>query len=178
MTCFILAKGNNDFEGGSGLGSGLASGLPEPDFVENIDILPPPTYEDAIRDHYEVAGTSGDFGAKEPSYEHIHYTRADLEQVMLLGKGDFGEVYVARAPGLWTPRPDNELSTDETGETGHILVKSLDDAVDYKTRAFQHEVDMFHLMRHENIAQLLAICWEASPQLMLMEYTDWVSTYI
>jgi serine/threonine protein kinase len=83
------------------------------------------------------------------------------------GQGKFGEVFLARAKGL-------HEGEDKEKETV-VMVKSLQNTrEDSALQEFKRELDMFHKLQHQNVAQLLGLCREADPHYMILEYTDWV----
>lgn len=84
-----------------------------------------------------------------------------------LGRGKFGEVFLARAKGL-------QEGEDKEKETV-VMVKSLQNIrEDSALQEFKRELDMFHKLQHQHIVQLLGLCCEADPHYMILEYSDWV----
>jgi PTK7 protein tyrosine kinase 7 len=84
-----------------------------------------------------------------------------------LGRGKFGEVFLARAKGL-------QEGEDKEKETV-VMVKSLQNTrEDSALQEFKRELDMFHKLQHQHIVQLLGLCCEADPHYMILEYSDWV----
>ncbi|CAH0388728.1 unnamed protein product [Bemisia tabaci] len=91
------------------------------------------------------------------------FLRKDLHNMMLLGNGQFGEVYLAQAHGL----------IDEQGDTV-VMVKALKNTrEEIALQEFTRELDLFSRLNHENIVKLYGLCRDAEPHYMLLEYTDW-----
>ncbi|PNF37482.1 hypothetical protein B7P43_G14863 [Cryptotermes secundus] len=104
---------------------------------------------------------------KSSSYDRLAFPRQDLHNMVLLGRGKFGEVFLARAKGL-------QEGEDKEKETV-VMVKSLQNTrEDSALQEFKRELDMFHKLQHQHIVQLLGLCCEANPHYMILEYSDWV----
>lgn len=84
--------------------------------------------------------------------------------IFVIGKGMFGDVFLAKAPGL---TPDNE---DQL-----VFVKSLLNRDENIQVEFRLEVEMFNKLNHDRICKVLALCKEKEPIYMIMEYCEWVS---
>ena len=97
----------------------------------------------------------------------IEYDYGMLHIENIIGKGEFGVVYKARAPGL--KRGDWELSADQ-----FVAIKMLKTNTDSKTvLAFQKEVDAVVNFEHENVIRLLGICTEQLDHIcMIFEYME------
>lgn len=80
-----------------------------------------------------------------------------------VGKGEFGEVLLAKA----------KASEDE--EETVVLVKSLQARDEQMQMDFRRECDMFAKLSHANVARLLGICREVEPHYMILEYSDMVT---
>ncbi|XP_021932261.1 inactive tyrosine-protein kinase 7-like isoform X2 [Zootermopsis nevadensis] len=103
---------------------------------------------------------------KSSSYDRLAFPRQDLQNMVLLGRGVFGEVFLARAKGLH----DGEDKEKETV----VMVKSLQNTQeDSALQEFKRELDMFHKLQHQHVARLLGMCREADPHYMILEYSDW-----
>lgn len=79
------------------------------------------------------------------------------------GKSEFGEVFLAKAQGL-------EEGVAET----LVLVKSLQSKDEQQQLDFRREFEMFGKLNHANVVRLLALCREAEPHYMVLEYVDLV----
>ncbi|XP_068084846.1 inactive tyrosine-protein kinase 7 [Anabrus simplex] len=99
-------------------------------------------------------------------YDRVSFPRQDLHSMVLLGRGEFGEVFLAKARGL---KEGEEKDKDTV-----VMVKSLQHTRDESVLLeFKRELDMFHKLQHEHVAKLLGLCREAEPHYMLLEYSDW-----
>ncbi|XP_016399012.1 inactive tyrosine-protein kinase 7-like isoform X1 [Sinocyclocheilus rhinocerous] len=97
---------------------------------------------------------------RHSSHDKLHFPRNNLHTITTLGKGEFGEVLLAKA----------KAAEDE--EETVVLVKSLQARDEQMQLDFRRECDMFAKLSHANIARLLGICREVEPHYMIMEYTD------
>ncbi|CAN8000558.1 unnamed protein product, partial [Ixodes hexagonus] len=96
------------------------------------------------------------------SYDRLQYPRHDLHTMMLLGRGEFGDVFLAKARGI----------RDGDQETV-VMVKALHSREEWAHADFKREMDMFHKLSHEGITRLLGVSRDVEPFLAIMEYTDW-----
>lgn len=81
----------------------------------------------------------------------------------LAGRGEFGEVFLAKAKG----------TEDGEGEA-LVLVKSLQTRDEQLQLDFRREAEMFGKLNHANVVRLLGLCREAEPHYMVLEYVDLV----
>uniref|UniRef100_A0AAZ3S4Y2 Protein tyrosine kinase 7 (inactive) n=1 Tax=Oncorhynchus tshawytscha TaxID=74940 RepID=A0AAZ3S4Y2_ONCTS len=114
----------------------------------------------------EVALTSvGTTAAAEKRHssanEKLQFPREDLHTITTLGKGEFGEVLLAKAKGI-----------EEGEEETVVLVKSLQSRDEQLQLDFRREADMFSKLSHGNVVRLLGLCREAEPHYMILEYYD------
>ncbi|KAK8786259.1 hypothetical protein V5799_023966 [Amblyomma americanum] len=96
------------------------------------------------------------------SYDRLQYPRQDLHTMMLLGRGEFGDVFLAKARSIC----EGEAETV-------VMVKALHSRDEWAHADFKREMDMFHKLSHEGVARLLGVCRDVEPFLAIMEYTDW-----
>lgn len=80
------------------------------------------------------------------------------------GKGEFGEVLLAKARGI-----------EEGEEQTVVLVKSLLSRDELSQAEFRRQVDMFSKLNHTNIVRLLGLCKDTEPHYMILEYIDLVN---
>lgn len=80
------------------------------------------------------------------------------------GRGEFGEVLLAKAQGIDVP-----------GKDAMVLVKALQTRDEQLQMDFRRELDMFSKLNHANVVRLLGQCREAEPHYMILEYMDQVS---
>lgn len=83
---------------------------------------------------------------------------------LLPGKGEFGEVFLAKAKGI-DPHHEAEVL---------VLVKSLQTRDEQLQLDFRREFEMFGKLNHGNVVRLLGLCREAEPHYMILEYVDLV----
>ncbi|KAF0304392.1 Inactive tyrosine-protein kinase 7 [Amphibalanus amphitrite] len=92
--------------------------------------------------------------------------RRDLRPVMALGKGEFGDVYLAGGRcGSEPSAADNSM----------VMVKALMDVRDEQAvTEFAREAELFgKLSPHAAVARCVALLREAEPHLLVLEYSDW-----
>lgn len=124
----------------------------------------PHEYKDTVKSDGEAQSSSHSQHSKRSraSYDKLQFPRHDLQTIMLLGKGDFGEVFLAKARGI----NDGEAETI-------VMVKTLHSREEGAHFNFRRELDMYHKLNHENVARLLGVCKDVEPFFMIMEYSDW-----
>ena len=92
------------------------------------------------------------------------FPRHDLQTLGMLGKGFYGDVFLAKAHQIVT----GEMET-------LVVVKSLllrDEPSSYE---FRREMDMFSKLNHDHVVKLLGVCRDMEPQFLITEYCEWVS---
>uniref|UniRef100_A0A672L2H7 Inactive tyrosine-protein kinase 7 n=1 Tax=Sinocyclocheilus grahami TaxID=75366 RepID=A0A672L2H7_SINGR len=94
---------------------------------------------------------------RHSSHDKLHFPRNNLHTITTLGKGEFGEVLLAKA----------KAAEDE--EETVVLVKSLQARDEQMQLDFRRECDMFAKLSHANVARLLGICREVEPHYMIMD---------
>ncbi|XP_051979537.1 inactive tyrosine-protein kinase 7-like [Xyrauchen texanus] len=97
---------------------------------------------------------------RNSSHDKLQFPRKNLHTITTLGKGEFGEVLLAKAQ-----------AADEAEETV-VLVKSLQTRDEHAQLDFRRECDMFAKLSHANVARLLGVCREVEPHYMILDYTD------
>ncbi|KAJ8366039.1 hypothetical protein SKAU_G00148700, partial [Synaphobranchus kaupii] len=98
---------------------------------------------------------------RHSSNDKLHFPRANLHTITTLGKGEFGEVLLAKA-----------LAIEEGEEETVVLVKSLQTRDEQLQLDFRREFEMFGKLNHSNVVRLLGLCREAEPHYMILEYVD------
>ncbi|XP_062851477.1 inactive tyrosine-protein kinase 7 [Trichomycterus rosablanca] len=93
--------------------------------------------------------------------DKFHFPRADLHPITTLGKGQFGEVFLAKAHKI----EDGEEQTV-------VLVKSLQCRDELSQAEFRRQAEMFGKLNHINIVRLLGLCRDTEPHYMVLEYVD------
>lgn len=118
------------------------------------------------------------------SYDKISLSRSNLKDVKLIGRGEFGDIMIAKLPKSALPINEKRNSSAST-PTGPpedkeliVMVKSLTQIKDEAALTeFKREIDIFSKVTHENIVKLYGLCREVEPHYMILEYTDWVRYY-
>ncbi|XP_064621209.1 inactive tyrosine-protein kinase 7-like isoform X2 [Lineus longissimus] len=96
------------------------------------------------------------------SYDKMQFPRHDLQTLGMLGKGEFGDVFLARAHGI----------KEGEGDT-LVVVKSLLSKEDSHQFDYRLQIDMFGKLDCDNVVKLLGVCREIEPQFMILEYCEW-----
>ncbi|XP_022705480.1 tyrosine-protein kinase-like otk [Varroa jacobsoni] len=92
------------------------------------------------------------------SVERLHFPRKDLQTVMLLGRGDFGDVYLAKPNGI---------------AEDMVMVKSLHSSEEASQSEFRRQTEMYSKLNHQGICRVVGMCAETEPLLVMYEHTDW-----
>ncbi|XP_026133517.1 inactive tyrosine-protein kinase 7 [Carassius auratus] len=107
----------------------------------------------------EVALTSVRSSAN--SEKQQSFPRAHLQTITTLGRGVFGEVFLAKARAM-----------EEAGPETLVLVKSLESREETHRAEFRRELEMFSRLDHAHVVRLLGVCRETHPHYMILEYVD------
>lgn len=121
--------------------------------------------ESAVRSDGDAHSHSS--GSQHPkrsrsSYDKLQFSRHDLQTMMLLGRGEFGDVFLAKT-----------RSTKEGEADAVVMVKALQSREERAHADFKREMDTFHRLNHEGIVRLVGVSRDTEPFLAIMEYTDW-----
>ncbi|KAM9273145.1 inactive tyrosine-protein kinase 7 [Cariama cristata] len=106
-------------------------------------------------------GSSSGASKRHSAADKMHFPRSSLQTITTLGRGEFGEVFLAKAKG----------AEDGEGEA-LVLVKSLQTRDEQLQLDFRREAEMFGKLNHSNVVRLLGLCREAEPHYMVLEYVD------
>ncbi|XP_054146361.1 inactive tyrosine-protein kinase 7 isoform X3 [Melozone crissalis] len=106
-------------------------------------------------------GSSSGASKRHSAADKMHFPRSNLQTITTLGRGEFGEVFLAKAKG----------AEDGEGEA-LVLVKSLQTRDEQLQLDFRREAEMFGKLNHPNVVRLLGLCREAEPHYMVLEYVD------
>ncbi|XP_066504287.1 inactive tyrosine-protein kinase 7a [Hoplias malabaricus] len=97
---------------------------------------------------------------RHSAHDKLYFPRSSLHPITTLGKGEFGEVFLAKSKAA-----DHE-------EEMVVLVKSLQTRDEQLQTDFRRESEMFAKLSHPNITRLLGMCRETEPFYMILEYAD------
>ncbi|XP_054284012.1 inactive tyrosine-protein kinase 7-like isoform X2 [Macrosteles quadrilineatus] len=98
------------------------------------------------------------------NYDKLSFPRQDIHNMMLLGNGEFGEVYLAQAKGLTSSKEADTV----------VMVKALQHTRDEASlQEFKRQLDMFSRLDHTNVAKLVGLCNDQEPHYMILQYSDW-----
>ncbi|CAH0697723.1 unnamed protein product [Spodoptera exigua] len=130
--------------------------------------------KDSGADNSEVSGVSR-ASKKSGQFEHLSVPRTLLTEQITLGRGEFGEVMLAKIDMFQLNKLRNKESLESEGEPKlrPVLVKALTAKDEVHLAEFRRQLELFSRVRHENIVRLLGLCNEADPHYMLLEHTDW-----
>ncbi|KAI4885305.1 hypothetical protein NFI96_012264 [Prochilodus magdalenae] len=106
-------------------------------------------------------GTTATTEKRHSNTDKLHFPRADLQTITTLGKGEFGDVFLAKARGI-----------EEGEEETVVLVKSLQSRDELSQAEFKRQAEMFSKLSHPNIVRLLGLCRETEPHYTILEYVD------
>ncbi|KAI1894650.1 hypothetical protein AGOR_G00117940 [Albula goreensis] len=106
-------------------------------------------------------GTTATTNKHHSSNDKLHFPRGNLHTITTLGKGEFGEVLLAKAKGI-----------EDCEEETVVLVKSLQTRDEQLQLNFRREFEMFGKLSHAHVVRLLGLCREAEPYYMILEYVD------
>ncbi|XP_033000825.1 inactive tyrosine-protein kinase 7 [Lacerta agilis] len=106
-------------------------------------------------------GSGSAVSKRHSASDKMHFPRSNLQTITTLGKGEFGEVFLAKAKGI----EDNETEV-------LVLVKSLQTRDEQLQLDFRREFEMFGKLNHSNVVRLLGLCRETEPHYMVLEYVD------
>ncbi|XP_029448671.1 inactive tyrosine-protein kinase 7 isoform X2 [Rhinatrema bivittatum] len=106
-------------------------------------------------------GSGSSTNKRHSAADKMHFPRASLQTITMLGKSEFGDVFLAKAKGI----QDGETETV-------VLVKSLQTRDEQFQLNFRREFEMFAKLNHVNVVRLLGLCRELEPHYMILEYVD------
>ncbi|XP_065155517.1 tyrosine-protein kinase-like otk [Atheta coriaria] len=124
--------------------------------------------------------SSGHSKKSKSSYDKIAYSRSNLKETKLIGRGEFGDIMTAKvlkssvAGEKRNSNPDDNKDKEKDDKDIIVMVKSLKHTKDENSLAeFKREIDMFSKFSHRNVTKLIGLCREQEPHFMILEYTDW-----
>ncbi|XP_034837621.1 tyrosine-protein kinase-like otk isoform X1 [Maniola hyperantus] len=130
-----------------------------------------PHDRDSGADNSEVSGVSR-ASKKSGQYDQLTVPRTLLTELITLGRGEFGDVMLAKIDMTQITKLRNK-DEDLEPQLKPVLVKALTTKDEVQLAEFRRQLDLFSRVRHEHIARLIGLCNEADPHYMLLEHTDW-----
>ncbi|CAH0403657.1 unnamed protein product [Chilo suppressalis] len=131
-----------------------------------------PHDRDSGADNSEVSAISR-ASKKSGQYDHLAVPRSLLVDQITLGRGEFGEVSLAKIDLCQVKKLRNKDYAETEPKMAHVLVKALTSKDEVLLAEFRRQLELFTRVRHENIARLIGLCNEMEPHCMLLEHTDW-----
>ncbi|XP_063390142.1 tyrosine-protein kinase-like otk [Cydia fagiglandana] len=128
-----------------------------------------PHDRDSGADTSEVSAASR---VSRRGFEHLAAPRTLLSEQIPLGRGEFGEVSLARLDVSALKRA-RSAAASSAPRLRPVLVKALTSKDEAAGAEFRRQLELFGRVRHEGVARLLALCSDADPHLMILEHTDW-----
>nr|BBA10911.1 protein tyrosine kinase 7 [Dugesia japonica] len=114
------------------------------------------------RSHFSSSTNGGVGGMGMSSMERLTYPRHELQTEGMLGKGEFGDVLLARARNI------------QDGESQSlVVVKSLMHNEPNHCHEFHRQLDLLARTECDYVTKLLGICIELEPCLLILEYCEW-----
>ncbi|KAK7504332.1 hypothetical protein BaRGS_00004636, partial [Batillaria attramentaria] len=120
------------------------------------------SHASAMSSHPSHSSQSQHSRSRRPSLDRFHYPRHELHTLGIMGKGCFGDVFLAQARGMRPGEPDLM-----------VVVKSLLTKGEREVRNFLSEMDMFARTDHPNVVRMIGVCRETEPHFLITEYCDW-----
>ncbi|KAL1516132.1 hypothetical protein ABEB36_000053 [Hypothenemus hampei] len=106
-------------------------------------------------------------------YDRLSISRSILKDVTLIGRGEFGDIMLAKiseADLPMKPSSPEEVITSELPVLVKVLTQTKDDNC---LAEFKREIDMFSKINHEQITKLYGLCREQEPHYLILEHTEW-----
>ncbi|CAB3232647.1 unnamed protein product [Arctia plantaginis] len=128
--------------------------------------------KDSGADNSEVSGISR-ASKKSGQFEHLTVPRTLLTEQITLGRGEFGEVLLAKIDMIQVTKLRNKDDGETEPKIRPVLVKALTTKDEVQLAEFRRQLEIFSRVRHENVVRLIGLCNEAEPHYMLLEHTDW-----
>lgn len=114
--------------------------------------------------------------SKKSNYDKLAVSRTHLKDTKLIGRGEFGDVILAKLSRSVIVGSEKRNSSNSTEDSEvFVMVKALMQTKEENTLTeFKREIDIFVKLSHENVTKLYGLCREAEPHYMILEYTEWV----
>ncbi|XP_060519446.1 tyrosine-protein kinase-like otk [Cylas formicarius] len=135
-------------------------------------------------DGAETCNSQGSTQSKKSksNYDKLSLSRSLLKEMTLIGRGEFGDVMVAKISQsslVTLEKRSSGTSNEEIPESKEdkevpVLVKVLSQTKEDNCLAeFKREIDTLSKLNHEHITMLLGLCREEEPHYLILEHTDW-----
>lgn len=134
---------------------------------------------------------------KSTNFDRISLSRNALSDLVRIGNGDFGEVFIGKvktseiktsdddkATGNEKQKQRSKTSLNEISEIKEepeaetefkeVLVKALNNVKDENVCIeFRRQIEMFRAISHRNVTKLYGLCRDKDPHYLVLENTDW-----
>ncbi|XP_045532764.1 tyrosine-protein kinase-like otk isoform X3 [Pieris brassicae] len=110
---------------------------------------------------------------KSGHYEQFSIPKSLITEQITLGRGEFGDVYLAKLDLLQVKKLRNKDDPDTEPKVRAVMIKALNTKDEHQLAEFRRQLDLFSRVRHENISRLFGLCNESDPHYMVLEHTDW-----
>ncbi|KAM3865337.1 inactive tyrosine-protein kinase 7-like [Diretmus argenteus] len=106
--------------------------------------------------------------------DRLSFPRSNLTTITTLGRGEFGDVVLAKAKGLGRGGGKRKAggSAEEEEEGEVVVVKELQSREEVVQQEFWRQVEMFSRLKHQNLSRLLAMNRNTQPQYFILEYSE------
>ncbi|KAG6465784.1 hypothetical protein O3G_MSEX015387, partial [Manduca sexta] len=131
-----------------------------------------PQEKDSGPDNSEVSAVSR-ASKKSGQFDRLSVPRSLIVEQIVLGRGEFGEVSLAKVDICQVKKLRNHEVTDTEPKLRPVLVKVLTTKDEVQLTEFRRQLDLFSRVKHANIVRLIGLCNESEPHCMLLEHTDW-----
>ncbi|XP_041985904.1 tyrosine-protein kinase-like otk [Aricia agestis] len=161
--------------GGEGQGGGVVSAADKKPAQNGRLVLHD---KDSGPDNSEVSGVSR-VSKRSGQYDQLSIPRSLLTEQIMLGRGEFGDVLLAKidinqlrrlrggAGGAGAPGAEGEVHMKP------VLMKLLSTTDETHLAEFRRQLELFRAARHEHVARLFGLCTDREPHALMLEHTDW-----
>lgn len=158
-------------------------------------------HKDGAQKSDDTAASNNSKTSKKSQFDQITIPRTILFDVTQIGRGEFGNVFVAKlksndlkqylhkdtvANMINTVNGDkqksksslddiNEIKEDneDSDETKYALMKALNRVKDENICVeFRRQIEMFRTVSHQNVVKLFGLCREKDPHYLVLEHSD------
>lgn len=116
-------------------------------------------------DGTETGQSASSNHSKRSGYDRFAFDRRNLSNMMLLGSGEFGDVFLVQAKAVKNSDPQ---------ASSVLMAKSLVHSKDEEALTeFKREIDLFSKLDHAHVVKMIGLSRDGDPHYLLLEYTDW-----